>query len=152
MNLSSLKEVRDIAAAENNVLFTSSQPRVLIVDGDHPSVLAVYSMAKSFNSQIDAANGVEAALNCLKKSRYDAVITNLEMDGLSGYDLAGWIRDKSPDTGVIIMTDRDRTEIERYVETGVVDRWIFKPFGEEELRMALDEFVPRDSGDPSGSD
>lgn len=100
-------------------------------------------MAKSFNSQVDAANGMEAAIDCLQRSRYDTVITDLELNGLSGYELARWIRGKSPDTGVIIMSGHNQSEIEQYMETGIVDHWIFKPFGINDLEIALASIVPK---------
>ena len=148
MTFSTLNETEDQETEDENALFGLAQPHILIVDSDHHSVLDVYDMANSFNSRVDAANGVEAALNCLEKNRYDAVITNLEMHGLSGYEIVRWLRDKSPETRVIVMTERDRAEIERYMKTGIVDHWIFKPFGINELLIALDDFAfvgPADS-------
>ena len=147
MTFSSLNEAGDQETEDNNVLAGSAQHSILVVDGDHHSVLDVYGMANSINSRVDAANGVEAALNCLKKHRYDAVLTNLEMHGLSGYELARWLRDNSPETRAIVMTERNRTEIDQYMNTGIVDHWIFKPFGINELLTALDDFVPRGSVD-----
>lgn len=143
MALSSVKETSDREAEEKNASFGSVQTRILIVDGDHSSMLTVHGMAKSFISRVDAANGVEAALDCLKKTRYDAVITDLEMGGASGYELARWIKGKSPETRAIIMAGRSHAEKEQYMNTGVVDHWIFKPFGRNDLLIALDGIVPK---------
>ncbi len=143
MTFSPLNEVEDEEAEDKNVSFGYGQPRVLIVDGDHRSVLDVYGMANSFNSRVDAANGMESALNCLEKNRYDAVITDLEMNGSSGYELARWLRNNSPGTRVVVMTKRSRAEIERYVNTGIVDHWIFKPFGKSDLMIALADSIPK---------
>jgi len=144
MVFSSMKEIRDRVAEDKNATFGSIQPRVLIVDGDHSSMLAVHGMAKTITSRVDAANGVEAALNCLNKTRYDAVITDLEMSGLSGYELARWIKGKSPDTRAIIMAGHSHAARERHMNTGVVDHWIAKPFGMNELLIALDGIVSKD--------
>ena len=147
MILSSLNEVRSLSTEEKTMSFGAIPSRLLIVDDDHSSVLSVYDMATFFNARVDAANGVEAAVDCLKESRYDAVIADFGMNGSGGYELACWIRDRSPDTRIVIMSRRNHTEVERYMNTGIVDYWIFKPFGINELLLALDDFVPKGLAD-----
>lgn len=141
MSLSSSVAVSDQDTAENKEFYRSKRTRALIVDGDHPSVLAVYGKAKSFYSRIDAANGVEAAFRCLSKTKYDAVITDLELHDQNGYELARWVRDKSPDTKVIMMTRHNPAEVERYMSTGIVDHWVFKPSGIDRIVNAFDDIA-----------
>jgi two-component system response regulator YesN len=99
---------------------------------------------ETFGSRVDAANGGVPALDCLSQSRYDVVITDLEMPDLNGYVLACWIREKSPATRVVVMTGRSHSEVARYVNTGMVDHWIFKPFRMNDLETVLNNIVSPD--------
>ena len=59
---------------EENALYGSVHPKVLVVDDDHLIVQVVSRMMEIFGSRVDSANGGVAALNCLSESRYDVVI------------------------------------------------------------------------------
>ena len=139
-----LKEGMVQKIEEISELSGSSRPKVLVVDNDHLAVQVVCRMMEILGSRVDAANGGVPALNCLSESRYDVVITDLEMPDLSGYILASWVREKSPGTRVIIMTGRSQAEVEQYMKTEMVDTWLFKPFSLNEMEAALSHIIERD--------
>ena len=66
------------------------------------------------------------------------------MPDLSGYILACWVREKSPDTKIVIMTGRSREEVAHYMKTGVVDSWLFKPFSIKDLKATLNHTIQPD--------
>ena len=72
------------------------------------------------------------------------MITDLQMPDLSGYILACWVREKSPDTKVIIMTGRSQAEVEPYMKTAMADGWLFKPFSINEMEAALNHILKQD--------
>ena len=80
--------------------------RLLIVD-DEPDVLDILSqMATAFlrHVLVETADSAFAALERIKTTRYDVVLSDLLMPGMSGVDLAEHIRTISPCTPVIIMS------------------------------------------------
>jgi CheY-like chemotaxis protein len=129
---------------EENALCGSTPPKVLVVDDDHLTVQVVSRMVEVFGSRVDSAGGGVPALHYLSESRYDIVITDLTMPDLSGYILACWVREKSPDTKVIIMTGRSQEEVEHYRKTGMVDGWLFKPFSIATMEAMLNQIMEQD--------
>lgn len=125
-----------------------SQPRVLIVDGDRLSAQVVSRLMKTLGAQVDTTDCGVSALNFLSLSRYDAVVTELEMPDISGFVLACWLREKSPDTRVFIMTGRNPAEVEDKVKTKMADGWIYKPFSMSDLETALNHIVDPDFDEP----
>ena len=47
---------------------------------------------------------------------------------MDGYTLSGWLKQKSTDTKVIVMTGNNHADVVNYMDTGIVDHWLFKPF------------------------
>ncbi|UCG79497.1 MAG: diguanylate cyclase [Nitrospirota bacterium] len=78
--------------------------RILIVD-DEPSLRAVLSqlLSEDGHQVVEAASG-EDALEEFRKEKFQLVITDLKMDGMSGNDLLKSIKEISPDTQFIIIT------------------------------------------------
>ncbi len=130
-----------VRKVDENASQCLAQPRILVVDDDHLSVQVVTRMMGVLGSKVDAANGGLAVLNCLSRERYDVVITDLEMPGLSGYELACWLKEKSGDTKVIIMTGRNRFEVANFMKSGMVDCWLFKPFSISDLETTLSNIM-----------
>lgn len=111
--------------------------RVLVVDDDHNSVVMVSRLLKTLGLRVDAANGSLAAIQCIRQSQYDLVVTDLQMPVMDGFELAVWIKQGSEQIPVIIMTERRLSEIEKKMHAGKVDAWLFKPCHSPELRNTL---------------
>ncbi|MEJ2642803.1 MAG: response regulator, partial [Desulfosarcinaceae bacterium] len=99
--------------------------RALVVDDDHSSVVIVSRWLEKLGIRADAANGCLAAQQCIKQSRYDVVVTDLQMPILGGYELAAWIKHESERIPVIMMTGCSFLEIEEKLNAGRVDAWLF---------------------------
>jgi two-component system, NarL family, capsular synthesis sensor histidine kinase RcsC len=115
--------------------------RVLVVDDEACMLEIVSCMLEKLGCYVDSADSGHAATRCLIESGYDAVVTDFNMPDMDGYTLAEWINDNSPDTTVIIMTGCHHSEVTDYMNTGIVDGWIFKPFSLKALSDQLDACV-----------
>lgn len=137
-----LGSVEKMVPLENDTTLSMSEPpRALVVDDDGTMLDLVRCMLEMLGLRVDSADGGHAATHCLSLSRYDVVVTDLKMPDMDGYALAEWIKSNSRDTTVIIMTGAHHAEVDDYRNTGIVDRWIFKPFSFGELGGMLGEFV-----------
>jgi DNA-binding response OmpR family regulator len=119
--------------------------RALVMDGDHCLVKAVHQMLEEMGFRTDSANGGLAIMQCLIQFSYDLVITELQMPDMDGHELSGWLKHKSDNckqTKVIVMTRSNHADVANYMNTGAVDRWMFKPFGLTKLAEILGELVP----------
>lgn len=74
-----------------------------------------------------AGNGVEA-LSLFLENSFDLVLTDLEMPIMDGWSLTHCIKERSPNTPVVLMTGADRETVLKKVKSALIDSVIFKPF------------------------
>ena len=78
-------------------------PRILVVDDDETIRDTLYELlSEEYDCQ--TAQTAEQALARLEVDTYDVVLTDISMPGLSGLELLGHVRQKYPDTPVIIIS------------------------------------------------
>jgi CheY-like chemotaxis protein len=107
--------------------------QVLVVD-DSQAVREVLSKTLSFLGYdvTLASNGIEAGRLFFTGS-YDLVVTDLEMPLLNGWELSRLIKERSPNTPVLVVSGScDETNWEK-ANMRCVDSIILKPFKLKEL-------------------
>ena len=77
---------------------------VLIVDDDPQVRHVTASFLTGFGHSTTEAGDGEAALRHLQRDRYDIVVADLAMPGMSGIELAAAIREQDPRLPVLILT------------------------------------------------
>jgi len=102
--------------------------RILVVDddGDIRKVISNLLRFMGFDVAL-AGNGIEA-LAVFVENSFDLVVTDLQMPAMDGSQLAQLVKERSPNTPVIMLTGSDRETVWKKVKTGSVDSVIFKPF------------------------
>jgi DNA-binding NtrC family response regulator len=110
---------------------------ILIVD-DEPSQRQFIggSLAKEYEV-VTAANGIEAS-QLLSHRGFSLVITDERMPGMSGIELVRWMREKSPETPIIVLTAYGsiQTAVEA-IKLGA-EEYLIKPLkSPEELRVVV---------------
>ncbi|MFH1223744.1 MAG: sigma-54 dependent transcriptional regulator [Pseudomonadota bacterium] len=78
--------------------------RVLVVDDEPTYRTSVSRCLTNQSYRVTAAESAEKALSLLTTSRFDLVITDLKMGGMSGIDLLKKMHEVAPNTASIIMT------------------------------------------------
>ncbi len=111
-------------------------PRCLVIDDNRDVLQAVAAMLPRLGYQVDTAE-TKAEVFRMVFNRYDLILTDLEMPDMNGYHLAVTIKTERKKAKVIIMTGRHPSDCMAMMSTGWVDEWIFKPFGLDELRWAI---------------
>ena len=106
---------------------------ILAVD-DQPVILELISaMCQSIGFKVTTALSGAEAINFAKKNKYDVILTDLAMPGMSGLELSRILRNEHPDTPIILITGWeatiDRDELE---DSGITDV-LYKPFRIEQL-------------------
>ncbi len=117
--------------------------RILLVDDD-PFFLQVYGdFLASRAFEVDTATGGEMALNLFTPGRYQLVMVDLVMPGISGIELIERIRSVHPAQDILVITGSDdvRTAV-RAMRLGVYD-YLVKPIEREELVMVIDRLQER---------
>jgi CheY-like chemotaxis protein len=81
-----------------------SAPRVLIVD-DEPEIRAFMSDALDiFGYQVGAARDADEAFALVARDRFDLVMSDLRLPGLTGWDLVTRLRRLDPVVRLIMLT------------------------------------------------
>jgi CheY-like chemotaxis protein len=120
--------------------------QIMVVDDDegmrHLLSIALSGMGYDV---VTAGRGAEA-LNLLLKSPFALVITDLEMPGMDGWNLASRIKDRFPGTPVILMTGCEKEDVMKRMKRSSVDDVIFKPFRLEDILKTAEKML---SAEPS---
>lgn len=121
--------------------------RVLVVEDDRASriLLQKYLMKTGFDS-IAVTNGLEA-INEMKTSRFDAVITDWMMPEMDGLELIRHIRKNvKPNPVIIVITAIASEEAKRKVLNSGADDYLSKPLNILEVKGRLNELEMRRLG------
>ena len=115
----------------------SEMNKLLLID-DEPDILRVLSMSLRADGYevFTAGNGTEG-LAAFEKEGPDIVITDIKMPGMDGIEVLGKIKEREPDSEVIIITGHG--DIDNAIEAlkfGASD-YINKPIRDEALSIAL---------------
>lgn len=103
----------------------------------------------------EAQSGFDA-MRLLPRSKYDLIITDINMPDVNGLELIHFIRKSEQYRStplVIISTQATERDVERGKKLGA-DAYVPKPFSPELLREACDRLftgAPRPRGDETGS-
>ncbi len=116
-----------------------SAKRLLIVDDD-PAVLGfVSTVAQSLQYQVlTSSDGVEALLSFGDGDSINALITDVNMPGVNGFQLAHSLRAKRPDLPVLFISGYfEEMEAPRELIDAPGTHFLAKPFSPQTLGKAL---------------
>jgi CheY-like chemotaxis protein len=123
-----------------------SKVRILIVDDD-PLILDMlqHGLARSGDDyQVICATGGPSALRQLEEGSFDLLLTDYQMPGLNGLDLARAVRERTPGTRIVLMTAYAHgAELRRRIHAMELDGWLRKPFSLRQLRETLRNSLER---------
>ena len=113
-----------------------SRPRVLVVD-DEPLILWSVRSGLSDRFDVEVASSAEAALDLLRARPFDALLTDLLMDGMDGFDMAEEARRIRPGIRMFMMSAYGSRESFRSAEQCGFRECIEKPFPIRKVREML---------------
>jgi DNA-binding NtrC family response regulator len=111
--------------------------RILIVDDDHTMRLALSESLESCGYDTVAAESGNEALSLFKKRKFDLVLTDMRMPGMTGLEVLQSVKKLSPDVPVILITAYGTvsTAVEAMKEGAA--EFIMKPFSLEDLEAVV---------------
>jgi YesN/AraC family two-component response regulator len=110
--------------------------RLLVVDDEATLVFFLKQDLQETQAAhiVDVASSGEDALTKLTYNRYDLLITDLNMPGISGFTLVEVARSLYPNIKVILMTAFGSLEVQTEAQNLEVDGYLTKPFSTAQLR------------------
>ena len=119
------------------------RPEFLIVDDDAAMREVLVSLLREHNYVVREVSDANAALDLIRETDFDAVVSELKMPGKGGIDMAGELHRVRPDTPLILMTALG--SIDSAVEAmraGAFDS-ITKPFEPAAVLLTAERAVER---------
>ena len=127
-----------IANFENRDVFC------LLVDDDPLQLALTEELLKRSHVEVSCINNPHTVLDILRQTRFDAIITDIQMPGMDGYRLLSLIRDSGiPGTDtvpIIALSASVAREKEHYLEAGFT-AFLNKPFTAMQLISLLNELL-----------
>ena len=111
--------------------------RVLVVDDDRVSLMAITAMVGAWGAEIRAAATAREALRLIDEDTPDLVLSDLYMPDMDGFDLMRRVRELPPTRGGhtpgIAVTAHPSFDSRRDAERAGYGAVFSKPFGRDEL-------------------
>ena len=109
---------------------------LLIVDDDETVRDMLHDLFED-QHRCHMAETAEQAMKWLETETYDVVLTDISMPGLSGLELLGLLRQRQPDTPVIIISGlHDQEHARGLTQMGAFD-YLVKPFRLESIEKSV---------------
>jgi len=105
-----------------------SSKKILVIDDNNTIRGFVSQMLCRLGYEVSSADSGENGLSLFLRNQFDLVITDFEMPGMDGINLAHCIKEKSPSTQVVLMTGNEKEVILPRIKDSAVDLALFKPF------------------------
>lgn len=106
--------------------------RILVVDDESQLRRALRTTLSALGFVVADAESGEAALDLLRTERFDLILLDINMPGLSGLETCRAIRARS-EVSILMLTVRDRAEDKIQALDAGADGYVTKPFDVNEL-------------------
>jgi two-component system, sensor histidine kinase and response regulator len=120
---------------ENTIPAEGNKPLILIVDDNPQNLQVLGKQLTDRNYKIEFAISGQAALDWIENTKFDLILLDINMPGMSGFEVCKVIR-KNPDMNnvplIFLSADTERESILMGFELGAQD-YITKPFDSREL-------------------
>jgi two-component system, OmpR family, KDP operon response regulator KdpE len=116
--------------------------RILVVDDEPQLRRALRSTLSALGFVVADAETGEAALEVVREQKFDLILLDINMRGLSGLETCRAIRAKS-DVGILMLTVRDRPDDKIEAMEAGADGYVTKPFDVNELLARIRAILRR---------
>lgn len=120
---------------------------VLIVDDAKDILFLLTHSVKRLGPDYEVSTAIDGqmALEQLQKQRFDLIITDYMMPGMTGLELAQEVRRISPDTQVVLMTAYDTATLRDRAEDMHIGGYVGKPFTVPQILAMVERIVAQAS-------
>ncbi len=111
--------------------------KILVVDDELSMREFLSILLEREGYDVTVAGSAEAALRTMESALFDLVLSDVNMPGLSGIELLARIKEKSPETAVLMLTAFSAADqAVEAMKLGAYD-YIGKPFKNEEIKQLI---------------
>ena len=122
-----------------------SDPAVLVVDDEEIACANLAHVLKREGLAVDATSDPQQALEWLAGRRYQLVLTDLRMPGVDGLSLLRLVKERSPESEVIVITAHASTASAVEAMRAGAFYYVEKPFRLHDVRKVVKEALEKTS-------
>jgi len=115
--------------------------RILVLDDEEIVVARLKPALEKEGYAVETFTDSRAAKDHLGNHRYDIVVTDLKMANIDGMQLFRFIKEKWPDTEVVIISGFATMEVARESLQAGVREVIAKPFKISQIKALIDKIA-----------
>jgi len=120
---------------------TSAKTKILIVDDAGPVVVLCVNVLQALGYAVKGANRGETAVELLRKERFDLMVLDYKMPGMTGFDVFQQAKALYPGLAVVLVTGHGSPEVVSEANRMGFDSILLKPFTSEELRGTVEKVL-----------
>jgi DNA-binding response OmpR family regulator len=118
---------------------------ILIVEDETLLAWSLANALKRAGFETIVVESGEKAVQLLTKSRFSAVITDVKLPYINGFDVAAAVKSATPLVPVIIISALDDENARRSMMQSHADRFLEKPFDLDELSRVVQSLIAQKS-------
>ncbi|MEW5945361.1 MAG: PAS domain-containing protein [bacterium] len=107
---------------------------VLVVDDDGDLLELIADVLEADGCEVTAARNGEEAVRLAGQRAFDAVLTDLRMPGMDGFEVVKRVKSAAPGTPAALITGWPSMVTDNDIERTGIDALIVKPFSPDEIR------------------
>jgi DNA-binding NtrC family response regulator len=120
---------------------TQPKTRILIVDDAGPVVVLCVNVLQALGYAVKGANRGDTALDILRKERFDLMVLDYKMPGMTGFDVFQQAKALYPEIAVVLVTGHGTPEVVSEANRLGIDSILLKPFTSDELRGTVEKVL-----------
>ena len=105
--------------------------KIMIVEDEKALQVILGNLFERMGNRVYITDNGSEAFEEFKRKNYHIVITDYDVAGMNGIELAARVKEISEDTGVVLLSGWTMGEFKRY--SNFIDIFIAKPFNIEDL-------------------
>ena len=127
----------------NQVIGGNSARRILVVDDEETIRLALARFLRTRGYTVETADDGPSALDALRRARFDLMLSDVRMPGITGVDLVPLAIGIDPEIAIVVLTAvNDAPTATEVLSRGAMD-YLMKPIELDDLQQAVERTLHR---------
>ncbi len=115
--------------------------KILVVEDNKINQVVTRKLLENNNFKCEIVDDGYAAIEILEKTNFDAILMDINMPLINGFETSKIIRQKGNTIPIIAVTAFDKQDIEEKIKEAKIDEVIVKPFDSKKLFEVIKRFV-----------
>ena len=111
--------------------------RVLIIDPDSRDRASMTKFLENERCVVETGKGLTDAIKKIANGNFDCLIMDVDLPEMKGYEAVSILKNMDSDMKIIMTTKKNSKRLEAKVREQDVFYYFIKSFGNEELKMAI---------------